>query len=167
MLVDSKKQKLDQMAIIKEALSQTKSQYTLEEGIAAIVAECKAPNAIPMREGNTIFIINYDPKDKRQGTFRALNADVASQYIRNSIEFIKAAGLMGMQVLVTDFKDPTVSNVIKYISRNPPFPKMGYQIFRLKDDKGFRAVINLGHTKKNPGGSLPAKPEKAKSKGAL
>lgn len=167
MLVDSRKEKLDQMAIIKEALSQTKSPYTLEQGIAAIVAEGRAPNSICIRNGNTIFMINYDPKDKRNGVFRALNADVPSQYIKNSVDFIKAAGMMGMKILVTDFKDETVASIFKYIARNPPFPKMGYQIFRLKDDKGFRAVINLGHAKKNPGGSLPAEPEKAKSKGAL
>jgi hypothetical protein len=167
MLVDSRKEKLDQMAIIKEALTQTKSPYTLEEGIAAIVAECRASNAIPIREGNTIFIVLYDPKDKRNGMFRALNADVSSQYLKNSIEFIRAVGLMGMKTLVTDFTDPTIINIFKYIYRNAPFPNMGYKILELKDNKGYRGIINLGDAKKNHKGSLPANSEKPKSKGAL
>ena len=167
MLVDSRKEMLDPIAIIKEAVEQTKSKYTTEEALAAVIAEGRAPNAICIRNGNTIFIINYDPKDKRRGMFRALNADVPSQYIKNSVDFIKAAGLMGMEILVSDFKDPTVANIFKYIARNPPFPKMGYQLYKLKNSDGFRAVINMGVAKKNPGGSLPAKPKKAKGKGAL
>jgi hypothetical protein len=138
---------LDQQAIIKEAIAQTKSQYNGEQAVSAILAESRTPNTIILREGNTLFFVNYKPKDKYTGMFRALNADVPSRYLKNSIEFIKAVGLMGMKILISDFKDPTILNIFKYISRNPPFPNMGYQAFKLKDG-GFRAVINFGNNEK-------------------
>jgi len=158
MLVDSRKQMLDQQAIIKEAASQTKSKYSDDQVAAAFIAESSLPNCILMRFGNTIFSIHYTLKDKRIGMFRALNADVAPQYMKNSIEFIKAAGLMGMKTLISDFQDPSILNIFKYISRNPPFPNMGYQAFKLKNGE-FRAVINFGNNEKVV---KPPLPEEAK-----
>ena len=90
MFVDSKKEKLDQTALLRAAFENSRTPYTVEEGIAAVMAESRMPNCIMMREGNTIFIIHYDPKQKDHGMFRALNADTPANYLQNSVEFIKA-----------------------------------------------------------------------------
>jgi hypothetical protein len=166
MMVNSKQKMLDPIEIIRIALENTKSQYTTEEGIAAIIAETRTPNAIAMREGNTLFLIHYDPKRKDHGMFRALNADTAANYLRNSVMFIKAAGLAGFKVLVSQFKDPTILNIFKSISRNPPFPGMGYSVQRTEDN-GYQVTVNLGHAKAADKGALPAQPKKETEKGAL
>ena len=149
MLVDSKKQMLDQQAIIKEAASQTKTKYSDDQVAAALIAESSLPNCILMRFGNTIFSIHYTLKDKRIGMFRALNADVAPQFLKNSIEFMRAVGLMGMKTLTSEFTDPTIINVFKYVANNPPFPNMSYQLSDLKNNK-YRAVVNFGDIERAP-----------------
>lgn len=147
MIVSSKKEQLSPEEIIKTALKQTKSQYSVEQGHAAIMAETRAPYTITLKEGNTIFIITYNPDDKSQGMFRALNADTAANYIKNSIEFIRATGMMGFKTLVTQFTEPSLLNIFKYISRHPPFEGMGYATKKINDGM-YQVVINLGDTSK-------------------
>jgi hypothetical protein len=81
----------------------------------------------------------------RIGTFRALNADTARNYLDNSYTFIKDAYDMGFDILVSDFQDPTIMNLFKGISRNPPREGMGYRAERTKD--GFRVTVKLGPTR--------------------
>jgi hypothetical protein len=84
----------------------------------------------------------------RIGTFRALNADTARNYLENSRTFIQDAYKMGFDILVSDFQDPTIMNIFKGISRNPPQEGMGYRAERTKT--GFRVTVKLG----------PARPDK-------
>jgi hypothetical protein len=166
MMVNSKEKMLDPIEIIRIALENTKSEYTTEEGIAAIISETRTPNAITMREGNTLFLIHYVQNRKDHGMFRALNADTAGNYLKNSMTFIKAAGMAGFKVLVSQFKDPTILNIFKSISRKPPFPGMGYSVQRTKDG-GYQVTVNLGHAKTTDKGALPAQPKRETKKGAL
>lgn len=164
MFVDSKKEMLDDMALLRLAFENSKTPYTVEEGIAAVLAESRMPNCIMMREGNTLFIIQYVPKQKNQGMFRALNADTPANYLQNSLEFIKAAGLAGFTLLVSQFQDPALIQIFKYISRKPPFPGMGYAVQEMRGG-GYQVTVNLGTPKSAHGGTLPSAPKKAK--GAL
>ena len=164
MFVDSKKEMLDQMQLLRLAFENSRTQYTVEEGIAAVVAESRMPNCILIRQGNTIFIIHYNPKQKNEGMFRALNADTPANYLQNSLEFIKAAGLAGFTTLVSQFQDPALLQIFKYISRKPPLPKMGYIVQEMKGG-GYQVTVNLGTPKSAHGGTLPSAPKKAK--GAL
>jgi hypothetical protein len=50
---------------------------------------------------------------------------------------------LGFTVLVTNFKDKTLINLFKAVSRNPPFPNMGYMIQQLKGG-GYQATISMG-----------------------
>jgi hypothetical protein len=52
---------------------------------------------------------------------------------------------MGFDILVSDFQDPTIMNLFKGISRNPPREGMGYRAERAKD--GFRVTVKLGPTR--------------------
>ena len=164
MFVDSKKEMLDDIALLRLAFENSKTPYTVEEGIAAVLAESRMPNCIMMREGNTLFIINYVPKQKNQGMFRALNADTPANFLQNSLEFIKAAGLAGFTLLVSQFQDPALLQIFKYISRKPPFPGMGYAVQEMRGG-GYQVTVNLGTPKSAHGGTLPSAPKKAK--GAL
>ena len=120
MVVDSKKKRLSNKEIIETSAKETHSPYTPEQVYAAVLAEAHGPNTIVIREGNTLFIINYDPNDHTQGFFRALNADTAANYLKNSIIFVKAAGTMGFKLLVTQFKDRNLITLFKGLLRRPP-----------------------------------------------
>jgi len=140
MLVDSKKQELSSESILMIAAQQTKSPYSPEQVYAALVKEMNTEGTSTYREGNTVFLMHH--AKGRIGTFRALNADTARNYLDNSYTFIKDAYDMGFDVLVSDFKDPTIMNLFKGISRNPPREGMGYRAERIKD--GFRVTVKLG-----------------------
>lgn len=152
MFVDSKEHKLSQLEIIKTALEETNSPYTTQQGIAAVTAEAYSPNTIVMREGNTLFFINFDPNDKTRGMFRALNADTPRNYLDNSMEFIRAAGMAGFKTLVSQFSDPALIHIFKYISRNPPFPGMGYAVQHDPEKDIYQATVSLGQAQPAPQG---------------
>jgi len=140
MLVDSKKKQLSQDAIVMIAAQETKSPHPASTVYAALVKEMNMPGTSLVRDGNTLFVIHVG--QGRTGVFRALNADTARNYLENSYAFIQGAYKMGFDVLVSEFEDPTIFNIFKAISRNPPQEGMGYKAERTK--KGFRVTVKLG-----------------------
>jgi hypothetical protein len=140
MLVDSKKKQLDEQAILMVAAQETKSKYSAAQVFAALVKELNLRGTSTYRAGNTLFVIHH--AKGRVGTFRALNADTARNYLENSYEFIQAAYKMGFDTLVTTFEDPTIINIFKAISRNPPQEGMGYKAEKTTD--GYRVTVKLG-----------------------
>jgi hypothetical protein len=146
MLVDSKNKQLSSESILMIAAQQTKSPYSPEQVYAALVKEMNLKGTSTYREGNTVFLMHH--AKGRIGTFRALNADTARNYLDNSYQFIQDAYKMGFDILVSDFQDPTIMNIFKGISRNPPQEGMGYRAERTKT--GFRVTVKLG----------PARPDK-------
>jgi hypothetical protein len=146
MLVDSKNKQLSSESILMIAAQQTKSPYSPEQVYAALVKEMNLKGTSTYREGNTVFLMHH--AKGRIGTFRALNADTARNYLENSRTFIQDAYKMGFDILVSDFQDPTIMNIFKGISRNPPQEGMGYRAQKTKT--GFRVTVKLG----------PARPDK-------
>jgi hypothetical protein len=140
MLVDSKNKKLSQDAILMIAAQETKSPHPASSVYAAMVKEMNMPGTSIVREGNTLFVIHN--AEGRVGVFRALNADTARNYLESSYAFIQGAYKMGFDTLVSDFEDPTIMNIFKAISRNPPQEGMGYKAQRTKS--GFRVTVKLG-----------------------
>ena len=140
MLVDSKKKELSQDAILMIAAQETKSPHPASSIYAAMVKEMNMPGTSLVRDGNTLFVIHVG--EGRTGVFRALNADTARNYLENSYAFIQGAYKMGFDVLVSEFDDPTIFNIFKAISRNPPREGMGYRAERTKT--GFRVTVKLG-----------------------
>ena len=140
MLVDSKKKELSVDAILMIAAQETKSRHPASTVYAAIVKEMNIPGASIVRNGNTIFVIHVG--EGRTGIFRALNADTARNYLESSYAFIQGAYKMGFDTLVSEFEDPTIMNIFKAISRNPPQEGMGYKAERTKS--GFRVTVKLG-----------------------
>lgn len=140
MLVDSKKKKLGEQAILMIAAQETKSPHPASAIYAAIIKEMNMPGTSVVREGNTLFVIHN--AEGRVGVFRALNADTARNYLESSYAFIQGAYKMGFDTLVSEFEDPTIMNIFKAISRNPPQEGMGYKAERTKT--GFRVTVKLG-----------------------
>lgn len=140
MLVDSKKKQLGEQAILMIAAEETKSKHSAAQVFAALVAEMNMRGTSVYRAGNTIFLMHH--AKGRVGTFRALNADTARNYLENSYEFIQAAYKMGFDTLMTEFEDPTIINIFKAISRNPPQDQMGYRAEKTND--GYRVTVKLG-----------------------
>ena len=140
MLVDSKKKELSKEAILMIAAQETKSPYPASTVYAAMLKEMNMEGTSILRDGNTVFIIHH--AEGRTGVFRALNADTARNYLENSYAFIQAAYKMGFDILVSDFEDPTIMNIFKAISRNPPREEMGYRAERT--ETGFRVTVKLG-----------------------
>ena len=146
-ITDSRQTMLDPVDVIRTAVSETKSKYSPDQAVVALSAEMNSPNAIAMREGNTIYIIHYLPEQRNQGMFRVLNADTARNYLNNTQQFLKAARKAGFQVLVVQFETAEPLTLFKKIMRNPPFPGMGYTIQKSKKGQ-YTATINMGSTAK-------------------
>jgi hypothetical protein len=146
MLTDSKKKELSVESVLMIAAQQTKSKYSAEQVYASLVKEMNMEGTSVYRQGNTLFLMHH--AKGRVGIFRALNADTARNYLDNSYQFIQDAYKMGFDILVSDFQDPTIMNIFKGISRNPPQEGMGYRAERTEN--GFRVTVKLG----------PARPDK-------
>ena len=149
MLVDSKKKMLDPSEIILEAVKQTKSKYSPDQVLAAVTAEAHDAGAILMRQGNSLFIVH--PGKNRTAVFRALNADTANHSLHNSVLYAKALYMAGFDVMVTEFEDPTLLNIFKFVQKhraeiNPDVdgkPVMGYAVQKSKNG-GYRVTTVLG-----------------------
>ena len=122
------------------AAQETKSPHPASTVFAAMIKEMNMPGTSVVRIGNTLFVIHVG--EGRVGFFRALNADTARNYLESSYAFIQGAYKMGFDTLVSEFEDPTIMNIFKAISRNPPSEGMGYKAERTK--RGFRVTVKLG-----------------------
>lgn len=143
--VDSKKRELSQEEIIEIAAKETGGKYTAEQVKASLTAEAYELGALMFRQGNTIFIVHQDKSNPVVAIFRAVNADVLPNYLKNCIEFTKAVGLMGFKYLITQFHDESLLKIFEYVRRHQPFKNMGYEANRTVDG-GYQVIVNLGET---------------------
>lgn len=152
MVVDSKYQELTNEEIIQIAAQDTGSPYSPEQVQAALMAEAQAEGTILMREGNTLFVVHPYPKDPEIAIFRALNADTADNYVKNSRVFGDAMRTLNYRGMVTTFYDETLLNIFKYIARELGVSASsggGYTASKLPDGR-IRVVVQL--RPKNTGG---------------
>jgi hypothetical protein len=143
MLVDSKQQKLQMQDIVKTSVEETESKYDPKTAFLAIIKETTLPDTDVLQIGNTLFIV-HGTEEPRHGFFRALNADTAQNYLDNSLEFTKKAyDELGYDVLTTQFEDPTLLNIFKYIGKDQP-ANMGYMVQKSEDGKTHQVTVTLG-----------------------
>jgi hypothetical protein len=143
MLVDSKEQKLQMQEIVKISVEETESQYDPKTAFLAIIKETTLPDTKVLQIGNTLFIV-HGTEEPRFGFFRALNADTAENYLQNSIEFTERAySELEFDVLTTQFEDPTILNIFKYIGKDQP-ENMGYRVQQDKDTGMYQVTVTLG-----------------------
>jgi hypothetical protein len=140
-MVDSKEQELTPEDIIGIAGMNTGADVDYGQLVQMINAELQMPNTLFIRQGNTLFILHK--AEPRVGWFRALNADTAQNFIENGNEFIKACYKLGFDTVATTFNDPSLLNIFRTISRNPPNPDMGYKVQETSDG-GFQVTVQCG-----------------------
>lgn len=140
-MVDSQQQELSVEDIIGIAGMNTGAEVSYGDLMTMVTAELNMPNTLFIKENNTLFIIHKAAP--RVGFFRALNADTATNFLQNSRTFIEACYKMGFDTMATEFTDPTVLSVFRYISQNPPNPEMGYQV-QNTEDGGFYVTVACG-----------------------
>ncbi len=140
-MVDSQQQELSVEDIVGIAGMNTDAGAQVGQLIQMINAELNMPDTLFLRQGNTLFIIHK--AKPRVGFFRALNADTANNFLQNGMEFIKACYKMGFDTMATQFNDPTLLSIFRFISQNPPNPNMGYQVQKT-DDGGFYVTVQCG-----------------------
>lgn len=146
--VDSKKKKLSEDEIYEIAAKETGGKYTAEQIKASLGLEAYQMGALMLRQGNTIMVVHQDKQNPTTAVFRAINADTIENYLKNSVEFAKAVGEAGFQYMVTEFDDPAILNIFKYIGRKQPYKGMGYAIQQYPKSKRYRVTVNLGETPK-------------------
>jgi hypothetical protein len=135
-MVDSQQQELGTDMIVKIASENTRSEYPFQQVYTLFVAELGMPNSRLYKFGNTVFVVHPSEKNPNFGIFRALNADVAENYMTNSKQFIDQAIEDGFQGLQTTFSDPSILNIFQMIAheeRQQQNPNMGYQIYKNKN----------------------------------
>lgn len=141
MLVDSTKKMLKPQEIILEASQHAGGEYSPEQVYASLIAETHMKDAILMRQGNTLFIVHKGAR--RMAVFRALNADTANNYLQNSLLFTKAMYMAGFDSMVSNFDNPALLKIFKYVSKNPPQEGMGFKANRMKDGS-YQVIVQLG-----------------------
>jgi hypothetical protein len=135
-MVDSQQQELGSDVIVKIAAENTRSPYPFEKVYMLFVAELGMPNARLYKFGNTVFVVHPSEEKPSFGVFRALNADVAQNYVNNSKQFIDQAIEDGFTGLQTTFSDPSILNIFQMIAREEQQaqnPSMGYKVYKNKD----------------------------------
>jgi hypothetical protein len=142
-LVDSRQQMLDLGELLKVAAENTQSEYPTEFVYATFVKEVQMPGAKFYRYGNTVYVVHSSEKEPRKGMFRALNADTAPNFAASGFAFVVDAYKAGFDTLVTQFKDQSLINIFRNVSKNPPNPGMGYNVSMLGDGQ-YQVALQLG-----------------------
>lgn len=141
-MVDSKQKQLDSAEIIMTALQNTRSKYDPKVAFAGILDELTQPNTDVKIIGNTLFVLHKGSNN--QGFFKALNADVARNFVEHSRQYVTYVKKeLGLKVLVTEFEDTAISTLFHAISKNPPMPNMGFKEYKTSTGVS-RIVLNLG-----------------------
>jgi len=140
-MVDSQQEELSVEDIISIAGMNTDAGMEPERLIKIINAELQMPDTLFLREGNTLFIIHKAKPGV--GWFRAINADTAPNFLQNGRTFMLACHKMGFDTMATNFTDPTLLGVFRYVSQNPPVEGMGYQVQKTEDG-GFYVTVKTG-----------------------
>jgi len=135
-MVDSRQQQLGTDEIVKIAAENTRSPYSFKQIYLMFVSELGFPNSKLYRFGNTLFVIHPSEQDSKFGIFRALNADIAENYIENSKQFTVKAMEDGFAALKVQFSDPAILKLFKMVARDEQAKgntNMGYAVGKTKD----------------------------------
>lgn len=143
MAVDSNEQELSVEEILQIAAEETESPYSTQQVKDYFLKEVMSPNVKTYRYGNTIYMLHPGQTRKDAGSFRALNADTAENYMASGQRFVEDAYNAGFRDLATRFKDQSILNIFRNISKNPPQEGMGYSV-RMTDKGDYLVGLRLG-----------------------
>jgi len=113
-MVDSNQKKLNISEIILIALENTKSKYPPKVAYPAIVTEMSQKNTDVKQIGNTIFVLHRADKD--QAAFKALNADIASNFVEKFYKiYVHIAADTNVAVSMTEGAAKTSATATSYL----------------------------------------------------
>jgi len=147
MVVDSKEKELSVDEILAAAAEETESPYPKEKVRDFFFKEMMSPNSKTFRYGNTLYVVRQGQKNKDTGSFRALNADTAENYLQSGYRFVDDAYAAGFNTLATQFKDQSILNIFRTVSKNPPREGMGYSV-DMTADNGYLVGLQLGKSQR-------------------
>jgi len=88
-------------------------------------------------------VVHATEDHPNDGTFRALNADTAQNFLASGFAFVVDAYKNGFDTLVTEFSDQSLINIFRTVSKNPPNPGMGYNV-QMLDNGNYQVGLQLG-----------------------
>lgn len=144
MIVDSKQEVLALPDLLMDAAEEARSEAPVDLVLASFYREIQMPDSQFYKYGNTIFVVHQAADQPGTGTFRALNADTAQNYLQATFQFLKDAYADGLWLLVTEFKDQSILNLFRMIAHNPPNPGMAYEVTQDDQDGEYQVVLTLG-----------------------
>lgn len=146
-MVNSKQKQLKPDAILAIAMKNLDADIPFRNAYLAFVAEAATKGAKFYQYGNTTFI-THDIGDRRC-LFTSRNADTAQNFVENGAKFIKQVYKDGYDIAIVQYDDPSISNIIKAISRKMPKDTMGYSIYKgKKNNTKYMAIIKCGPYRK-------------------
>jgi len=145
-MVDSNQQKLSLPEIIEIAAMNTGYEGNPKDAVKAVTEELKKPDVEHIQFGNTLFIVQK-MKDK-VCIFRALNADVARNFVDNAARFVQwVYRKVKMDYGVTFFKGEAIHRLIKALYKIQPNKDVAYEIANMASGKK-RAIVQFGPRRK-------------------
>jgi hypothetical protein len=131
--IDSKEQKLSTPEIIARVATQAHTEEMPAQTIlVAFVQEASMPNTTVDTYGNTVFITHYD-ETKTKAVGRALNMDVARNFIDNGAEYFRDLHRRGVRRFSTWFAEPSFAMAFAAFRRKPVTSEMDMQIVPTTD----------------------------------
>ena len=149
MVVDSRERELSVEEILDVAAKETESEYSTQQVKDFFFKEVMSPNVKTFKYGNTLYVVHPGRTRKDSGSFRALNADTAENYMQSGYKFVDDAYNAGFRTLATQFKDQSIINIFRNISKNPPREGMGYSV-NLTSDNDYLVGLRLGKNPEEP-----------------
>lgn len=132
--IDSKEKQLSIPEVVVRAATNSSSGLPLQTILVAFAKEASMPNTDVDLYGNTVFITHYD-KTKTKAVGRALNADVAKNFIFSGQEYLRDMYKRGVRRWSTWFRQPSYAMGFKFFRNHPITTEMDVQILPEQDGK--------------------------------
>ena len=131
--VDSKQEQLSIPEIITQAVYNTPVEGVPPyAAILSIIKEGTMPNCEVKQYGNTVFITHFS-EDKDLAVGRALNVDVASNFIYNGEEYFRDLVKGGTRKFVAQFDQVSFARAFMMFKKKPITTKMRMFMYKLDD----------------------------------
>lgn len=128
MQIDSKERKLSAAEIIsKMAIDQHTEELPAQTILACFVKEASLPDTTVKAYGNTVFITHYD-KEKIRAVGRAINVDVARNFVGNGREYFVDLYKLGVRRFSTSFYEPSFAMAFNNFKQRPITSEMEIHI---------------------------------------
>jgi hypothetical protein len=132
-MVDSKQEELSISEIITQAVYNTPTEGVPPyAAILSIIKEGSMPNTTVEQYGNTVFITHFS-EDKDLAVGRALNIDVARNFIYNGEAYFRDLVRNGTRKFVAQFDQASFARAFMQFKRKPITTDMRMYMYKLSN----------------------------------